>query len=92
MKFTNWNNKWKFFLSGAIIINALFIIILGMHKAAFHIDECITYELANYNNNGYYYSEIEQGKSYAGDEIFYNAALALRGCNVKRCLVVIETE
>lgn len=78
MKFFRKNNSWKFFLAGAIIINAVFIVILGMHKAAYHIDECITYELANYNNNGYYYSKIEPGKSYTGDEVFYNAALTGR--------------
>jgi len=57
----------------------LFLIILsGCKKEALFIDENLSYELANNNNNGFFYCVFDDGKEYNGDEVFLNSVLAGR--------------
>lgn len=50
----------------------------GHRKAAFFIDEYLSYELADHDNNGYFYVDFEDGREYTGDEAFLDSALTER--------------
>ena len=70
-------NKIKYYLI-AIAVPLLIILISGNAKAAFFIDELLSYELANQDNNGYFYVDFEDGKEYTGEEILMDSVLTGR--------------
>jgi len=70
-------NKIKYYLI-AITVPLLIILISGNAKAAFFIDELLSYELANQDNNGYFYVDFEDGKEYTGEEILMDSVLTGR--------------